>query len=135
MIDEKRRVICEFLNDYPFEGSSANKEDSLFEDGFVYDSGTGILITTKPSYYWEMTGDEIMFSVTKLEVDNIDGTFSDNMWLLEGEQKSESDWIEMCYPYKIVDLDLYVKDFNLPTALEMDKTADDLIKYLTDYNS
>jgi hypothetical protein len=60
---ERLRVL---LDTSDFNGVDYDKEVSLLEYGFVYDSRTGAVICTHPSYVWNKKDSPIKFGVTNI---------------------------------------------------------------------
>lgn len=127
---ERLRVL---LDTTDFNGVLYDKEASLLEQGFVYDSRTGVAICTHPSYVWDKKDSPIKFGVTSITSDQINEAF------VSGKDQILSDITEfefnhMCDEYKIYEVEAKSSKLGLRSVV-MDMSFDDLVVYLEDYIS
>lgn len=114
------------LDTTDFNGVIYDKEKSLLEYGFVYDSQTGVVISTHPSYVWNKVNEPIKFGVSLLPKTQINETYqlkSDEIDL------TESEFLDLCDELKINEIESKTSGLGL-RSVTMDKTFDDLVEYL-----
>jgi hypothetical protein len=127
---ERLRIL---LDTTDFNGVDYNKEVSLLEQGFVYDSRTGATICTHPSYVWNKKDSPIKFGVTSITSNQITEAF------VVGKDQILSDITEfefnhMCDEYKIYEIETKSSKLGLRSVV-MEMTFDELVIYLEDYIS
>jgi hypothetical protein len=129
IIDEKLisksdlQKMLYLLNNTNFDGISKDTTKSLFNCTFLYDRSTGWLIYTQPHWYYERTGEQMMFGVEQITKEVIDEDYDKHIESFETYTDNTV--------YRIDDLDTK-KVWSIRTK-PMTMSVNDLIEWLKKY--
>lgn len=113
-----------------FEGVDYDQMTSLFEFGFLYNSDTGEIITTHRISVWYRVKEEMRFGVGNLTPSQIQECFrQDQELILDEAECSLEEWNEMCYVYKIQEIQNATGSLKLK-SIPLTLDLDGLISYL-----
>lgn len=125
--------LLNLLDSTDFNGVDVDKDVSLIEHGFVYDSRTNILICTHPSYVWNQTiEEEIKFAVSVLSMDKVNSIFRENKDIIVDDILTEEVYYQMCDEYKINEIENRTGLIGFRSII-MSLSFNDLVSYLNDY--
>ena len=128
--DDKFETLGNYLDGTDFNGVGYDKNVTLLEYGFVYDSRTGDLIVTHPSYVWNEMNVPIRFGVTKVSKEQIEEMFEkDSTQILSENKLTLPTWNEICEEYKINLIETTTSGLGL-SKIHLTMTYEDLIEYL-----
>jgi hypothetical protein len=130
LTNEKFNTLGNYLDGTDFNGVEYNKNETLLEYGFLYDSRTGDMIVTLPNYVWEEKDSPIKFGVTNVSKDKIDEVFdNDSTRILSENKLTLPKWDVLCDEYKINMIENTTMGLDL-SKVELNMSVDDLIEYL-----
>lgn len=126
---ERLRVL---LDTTDFNGVDFNKEASLLEYGFVYDSRTGVVISTHPDYVWNKKDSPIKFGIGTITSAQITEAFNSGKSQIITDGMTTKKFNEMCDEFKINEIELKTASLGL-RGIPMTMSFDDLVIFLEEY--
>lgn len=127
---EKYNVLGTLLDGTDFNGVEYDKNETLLEYGFLYDSRTGDMIVTQPLYVLNNNNRPIRFGILKLSNNKINEVFEkDSTQILSENELTLPTWNELCDEYKINLIETTTRGLDL-SKVNLTMSIDDLFKYL-----
>jgi hypothetical protein len=123
-------TISNLLDGTDFEGVDYDKDKSLFNYGFVFDSRSNLLISTHSMNVWNTKDCLMHFGIVELTMDSVDEVYKENSeQILSDNLITPEEWEELCDSYKINLVENSTGGLNLK-GMNMDITSEKLIEFL-----